>query len=155
MVNLCIALLAAGLICLVVEMFIPGFGVFGIVGLILTAVSAVFAVLYIPYGWIFVLLEVVLLSAIMYFMFKFMKKRQLHGHLIMKDTLNDDSPQIRDLQGFVGKEGTVRTVLRPFGEVDFNGVVMEATSSGPYLEKGVRVKVREIQENKLVVNTVQ
>jgi len=153
-INVCVILLLVGLLLLVVEMFIPGFGVCGITGIVLLIVSAVLAVLHVPYGLIFVGLEVAVIALIIYLTVVFMKRRQLHGHLIMKDTLNEDAPSAFDLKGFVGREGVVKTVLKPSGEVDFNGVIMEALSEGQYLEKGAKVKVRDICDNKLIVRQV-
>lgn len=151
MITLCVILLVLGILCLVAEMFIPGFGVCGISGVVLMIVSAALAVMYVPYGWMFVSLETVLLAVVVWFMFNFIKKKQLHGKLIMDETLNEDIPQIGDLHFFMGKEGITKTPLRPFGEVDFNGVSIEVSSNGAYIEQGRRVKVTELQKNKIIV----
>lgn len=151
MITLCLCLLFLGIMCLIAEMFIPGFGVCGISGIVLMIIAAVLAVFYVPYGWLFVSAETVLLAATVYTMFNYIKKKQLHGKLIMDETLNEDVPQIGDLNYFVGKEGVTKTPLRPFGEVDFNGVSIEVSSNGAYVEQGKPVKVTEVQKNKIIV----
>lgn len=154
MITLCVFLLVLGIVFLVAEMFIPGFGVCGISGMVLMIISAVLAVMYVPYGWIFVSAEMVMLAIIMYVMFNFIKKRQMRG-LILDETLNEDIPQMGDLGFFMGKEGVAKTSLRPFGEVDFNGVSIEVSSGGAYVERGRRVKVTELQKNKIIVTELK
>ncbi|MDR1664211.1 MAG: hypothetical protein LBR83_04720 [Clostridiales bacterium] len=151
MVTLCIVLLVIGLLCLIAEMFVMGFGACGTAGIAALTVSAVLAVLYVPFGWFIVAAEVAVLAGFMYFLFVYMKKRKLDGKLIMKETLNEDVLPV-SYDTFIGKEGVANTPLRPVGEVDFNGVPVEASSSGAFIAKGVRVKVVDVQSNKIIVS---
>jgi membrane-bound ClpP family serine protease len=155
MFNLCIALLAAGMLCLVAEIFISGFGILGVSGIALMVVSAVLAVLYVPFGWVFVLAEAAVLAVLLFMLVKFIKRRQLQGKLFMKDTLEEDVPQIGDPASFVGKVGCAKTALLPFGDADFNGLSVEVMSDGPYIEKGTKVKVAEIRQSRIVVNALE
>ena len=66
----------------------------------------------------------------------------------------DEAPQV-DVKGFVGREGKTVTLLRPSGDVDFNGVRMQVSSDGPFIEKGVKVRVIETHGNKIVVREVE
>jgi len=66
----------------------------------------------------------------------------------------DDAPQ-QDLSGFMGKEGRTVTLLRPSGDVDFNGLRMQVSSDGPFIEKGTKVCVIEIQATKIIVRAVE
>jgi membrane-bound ClpP family serine protease len=152
MVQLCIALLILGIICLIVEMFMPGFGVFGISGIALMVVSGILAVMYVPYGWFIVAGEITLLALMMAFMFTYIRKKQLHGRLIMNENLNEDTPLLGDLDSLIGKEGVTLTSLRPFGVAEFNGVKMEVSSSGPFIDKGNKIFVSEVEKNKVIVN---
>jgi membrane-bound serine protease (ClpP class) len=152
MVQLCFALLLLGIMCLIVEMFMPGFGVFGISGIVLMVISGVLAVIYVPYGWFIVAAEGALLTVMFIFMTCYIRRRQLHGRLIMNENLNEDMPPIGDLESLIGKEGVTVTVLRPFGAADFNGVRMEVSSCGPFIEKGVRITVSQVEKNKITVS---
>jgi membrane-bound serine protease (ClpP class) len=155
MIGLCIALLVIGLLLLVTEMFMAGFGVCGIGGIFLLTVSAILAVLYVPYGWFFVSAELAVLAAVVYGLYMYIKKRQLHGKLFMTETLNEDTPPLSGGETFIGKEGVSKTTMRPVGEVDFNGSSVEAISEGHYLGKGVRVKVTDVRDSKIIVRAVQ
>jgi membrane-bound serine protease (ClpP class) len=151
MIFLCIALIVLGIICLIVEAFVPGFGVFGLGGIACLVVSAVLAVLYVPFGWMMVTAEIVLLAGFFYFMYQFIKKRQLQGNLIMSEALNVETPELTSLDGFVGKSGLTVTALRPAGEVELDGVRLEAASEGKLIAMGVRVTAVKVQGGKLIV----
>ena len=153
-ITVCLVLLVAGLICLVVEMFIPGFGVIGFCGLLALVASGVLAVLYIPHGWLFVTAEAALLAGIGYLVYQGIRKKQLLGKLIMTDTLVEDVPEISGLDTLIGKEGRTTTVLRPFGEADFNGRQLDVCSDGAYIDRGARVKVFEVKNNRIMVREV-
>lgn len=151
MVALSLLLLLLGAVLLIVEMFIPGFGVFGITGIILFIISSVISILYIPFGIFILLGELLLLTAILVVMLKFLKKRQFFGKIILDETLNEDTNEIGDPDLFIGKEGITKTPLKPFGFADFNGTVMEVTSDGQYISENIPVKIIEASKNKLVV----
>ena len=155
MVTICIIVLIIALICLVVEMFIPGFGFFGISGLILMAVSAVLAIMYIPYGWVFVTAQALVIIAFVYLIYRRIRNKQLYSNLIMSETLQEDIPAIGDLDSLIGKEGQALTTLRPFGEAGFNGRQLEVCSDGPYIERGAKVKVTEIRNSRVMVTEIK
>lgn len=51
----------------------------------------------------------------------------------------------------VGSEGVTRTAMRPYGDVEFEGAMMEAMSEGDYLLPGTAVKVKSLNGGKVVV----
>jgi len=65
----------------------------------------------------------------------------------------DNAPQ-EDLSGFLGKEGKSVTLLRPVGDVVFDGRRMQVTSDGPFIDRGARVRVIDVQANKIIVSEV-
>ena len=154
MLNLCLLLLSLGIVCLVVEMFLSGFGVFGGVGLLSLTASAVLAVMYVPNGWIFVVAEVIILAASVFFFFAYVRKRQLKGRLILDKNLMEDKPHIKDPNAYIGKEGITLTTLRPFGDVLIDGEQLEVTSEGLLIERDMRVEVVKLHNNRLVVRAV-
>ncbi|MCL2378198.1 MAG: hypothetical protein FWC77_03635 [Defluviitaleaceae bacterium] len=150
---LVIALVVIGVLAIFLELLMPGWdsyiGVF--VGIAAFAFAAGIAVIAVDGAIYFVGAIVALLVAGGYGLYFFIKKRQLHGGMILTDV--DDAPQV-DVSGFLGKEGKTVTLLRPSGDVDFNGVRMQASSDGPFIERGVKVRVTETQANKLIVRVV-
>ena len=71
--------------------------------------------------------------------------------MILKEV--DEAPQV-DVSSFVGKEGKAITLLKPYGDVDFNGVRMQVSSYGPFIDKGTKVRVIETQGSKIIVRAV-
>lgn len=150
---LVIVLVVLGVLAIFLELLMPGWdsyiGVF--VGIAAFAIAAAVSVIALDGAIFFVgaLLALLILGG--YGMYLFIKRRQLHGGMILTDV--DDAPQV-DVSGFVGKEGKVITVLRPSGDVDFNGVRMQVSSDGPMIEKGAMVRVIKTEANKIIVNAV-
>jgi len=155
MLQLCIFLLVVGVLAILLEIIMPGFDSFisGIIGVLALVASAVLAVLFVPGGLILVGMNLTILFLGCYFMYSYIRRKQFHGKIILSDTLAEDLPPL-DVSSLLGKEGKTITLLRPYGEVDFNGVRVEVSSSGPMIERGARVKVVETHANKVVVNLV-
>ena len=153
MVHLCIILLVLGIIFLLMEMWLPGIEYFAIFGLIALAISAVLAILHVDNGWIIVVGQIIVVACFLTYTFRYMKRKQLQGKLILSETL--DSPSALDLSGFLGKEGKAVTLLRPYGEVDFNGIRIQVSSNGPMIDKGTNVRVIETQSNKIIVSAIE
>jgi membrane-bound ClpP family serine protease len=151
MLWIAVILLLVGCGCLVAEIFMPGFGVFGISGVIMLVISAVITVIVVPYGIFILLGEAVLVGIVIYYFADYVKKKQLHGKLILDETLGEVQKDIGDLSYFLGKEGVSKTTLRPFGMVDFNGVSIEVCSDGTYVPENKHVKVTAIKESTIIV----
>jgi len=153
--NICIILLVVGVLAILLELLMPGFDSFlsGIIGVLSLAASAVLAVIFLDNGWFFVGVNLAVLGFTTFIFFTYIRRKQLHGRIILSDALAEDLPHI-DLSGLVGKEGKAMTQLRPYGEADFNGVRVEVSSSGNIIDRGARVRVVETQSNKVVVSLV-
>jgi len=150
---LVIALVVLGIVAIFLELLMPGWdsyvGVF--VGIAAFAVAAGVAVVALDGAIFFVGAIMALLLVGGYGLYFFIKKRQMHGGMILTEV--DDAPQV-DVSGFLGKEGKTVTLLRPVGDVDFNGVRVQASSSGPFIDKGTKVRVTGTQANKIIVCAV-
>lgn len=153
MVQLCIALLILGIIFLLLEMWLPGMEFFAIAGIGSLLVSAVLAIMFVPGGWFIVAGQGVIIAGFVVHMYRFMKRKQLEGKLILSENL--ESAPAQDLSYLVGREGTTATSLRPYGEAVFAGVRTEVSSYGPMIAKGTKIRVVETEGNKIVVRPVE
>lgn len=149
-----IFIMILALILLLIEAALPGFGVFGVAGFVLFIVSAVGTVYASPFGIFILAAELALIAVAAKFIWKIIKKKQLHNAIILNDTLNIEKPEFGGLDYFMNKEGVVKIPLKPFGKVDFNGLSVEASSEGGYVAEGDRVKVISVSKNKIVVRRV-
>ena len=153
MVELTIALLVIGIVFLLLEMWLTGVEFFAIIGLICLAVSAVMAVLFVTNGWLIVAGQVVIIAFFIRYMYNFMKRKQLQGKLILSENL--EAPLPEDYSKFLGQVGKTTTLLKPFGEADFSGTLLQVSSNGPMVSEGTKVRIIEAQPSKIVVCEIE
>jgi membrane-bound serine protease (ClpP class) len=147
-------LMFLAVVLLLIEAALPGFGIFGIAGLVLFLFSAVGTIYASPFGAFILIAELLVIALAAKFIWKIIKRKQLHNGIILNDTLNIEKPEFGGLDYFMNKEGVVKIPLKPFGKVDFNGLSVEASSEGGYVGEGDRVKVISVSKNKIVVKRV-
>ncbi|MDR2649406.1 MAG: hypothetical protein LBB94_06775 [Clostridiales bacterium] len=150
MYTLTVLLIAAAIVFLSVEAFIPGFGVCGIAGLASFLGAVIITILYVPFGVFFVTGEFMIFGALLYCAYKYIFKSRIQNEIVLKDSLQFSAPDINSNE-LLGKEGVVNTPLKPTGFVDFNGTVIEASSEGVYIKEGSRVKVINNRGNRPIV----
>lgn len=149
-----LGLLILGIVFLLIEIFVPGFGVFGITGLFAIAIAAVITVTTMENGIMIVVSGIVILAAIGYIAVEAAKKFGVYGKLILKDTLDTDN-NISEMQKLVGAMGVVKTPLKPHGKVDFDGLVTEAYCDGDFIPAGEKVEAYKVYANNLYVKKAE
>ncbi len=149
----------AGLGLLVVEVFLPGFGLPGISGIVLLAVSAV--LVWLKAGALAALGLVVVIVALVAIMLSITLKSASSGRLskspiILRDAERAEDGYVAssDMSVFVGREGEARTVLRPSGIADFDGVRLNVVSDGVFIRQGARVSIERVEGSRIVVREV-
>ena len=150
---LIITLLVIGVLAIMLELIMMGSDGFasGIIGVMAIVAAAVLAIVNFPHAWIFVALGLAFFALMMGLFFSFIRRKQLSGNLTLSETLAEALPDV-DYPGLLGKEGKTVTILRPYGEADFNGVRVEVSSGGPVINVGRAVKVVDVQGQKVVVD---
>ena len=56
---------------------------------------------------------------------------------------------------FVGRIGETFTVLRPAGIAEFDGERLNVVTAGEFIQKGVRVIVKEVEGARILVQQVE
>lgn len=169
-----ILMFVLGLGLIVVELFVlPGTIVFGAVGFLCVVYGLVASFLgfYWPQhqldfemlkqtGTMFAWTMIVILVSV--FVLAWLISKYLHAIPFLGKRLVMPVPQ-GSFQGgaapitamaaerFLGQVGRAATDLRPAGKIDVDGVVLDAQSNGPFLDKGTRVRVVEVSTNRIVV----
>lgn len=146
-------MMIAGFVLLVIEMYIPGFGLAGISGSILM-VGGIIVMKPTPLqALILILISVILLSiAFSLAMYSISKGRLSRSKLVLNDALNQkESTAHDDLSYFVGKVGQTRTALRPAGIAEFDGVKLNVVSDGEFVNNQKHVRVERVEGNRIVV----
>ena len=148
-----IVLLLVGFTLVVIEMYIPGFGVPGIAGIIMLILGVFFARPS-PLGAVIMVLVIVALLciALSICLHSAANGRLSKSRLVLHDVATQaETKESNDLSYFVGREGTARTVLRPAGMAEFDGVKLNVVSEGEYIASGARVVVDRVEGNRIVV----
>lgn len=149
----------AGLGLLVLEMFMPGFGVPGVSGIVLLLAGAV--LVGIKHGLLAAVGLIVIIVALVAIMLSVALKSAADGRLSKSKLILHESESSRegflssgDMSVFLGREGETRTALRPSGIAEFDGVRLNVVSDGMFIAQGVRVKIVRVDGNRILVHTV-
>ena len=151
MIFLSIVLMTFSAILLCTEALLPEFGVLGITGIILLVISAIITIFYVPFGVFVICAEYGVLTTAVLGIFRYAKSKQMCGNIILKERLNDDTPEYANLDQLLGRTGLTRTSLRPVGSANFEGTTYEVISDGEFIPKSVKVKAVEIKNQKIMV----
>lgn len=148
-----------GLGLLIVEVFMPGFGLPGIAGIILEAASIVMT--YLAHGGAAALGITLIILAVIAIVISLALRSVNKGKLSKSDVILSDTESVeagyvatRDMEIFLNKEGLTTTVLRPTGMAEFEGVRLNVQSEGEYIPKDVRVKVERVDGARVVVRRI-
>lgn len=143
-------IVGSGLIIL--EAFIPGFGVAGIFGIILEVVAlwATWRLHGVPTALIALLAVLILIGFAIFLSYRSaMNGRLSRSPLILKETEAADAAV--PPEQWIGQEGITVTSLRPAGQIDINGIRLNAASNGDFIPKGTAVLVTGIEGDHLVI----
>lgn len=158
--NLTIVLcFLVGIGLLIVEVFMPGFGLAGISGIVLEIISVV--LVYSNYGGLAALGMTIVILAVIGITISIALRSATRGRLsksglILKDreTIEEGYTASSDLEVFLGKEGMTSTTLRPTGMAEFDGVKLNVVADGEFIPKDTPVRVDHVEGSRIVVRRV-
>lgn len=146
----------AGVVLLIVEAFMPGFGVPGISGIILLLAGV--AMTWYEYGAMVGLGTTVAVLALVGVAISVSLKSASSGRLSKSDLILNDTEtppsENADMQLLVGKEGVVKNTLRPVGTAEFDCGKLHVTSDGEYVSDGQRVRIVRVEGTQIFVNKI-
>lgn len=149
-----------GIGLLVLEAFMPGFGLPGISGIVMEIVAI--ALTWVNHGPVAALgLTIIVLSliaiAISMSLRSATKGRLSRSKIILKERENNEAGyrSAEDMQVFLGKEGETTTVCRPTGMAEFDGVKLNVVSEGEFLPAGTRVRIVQVEGSRIVVRVIK
>lgn len=152
--------LVVGLGLIVLEAFMPGFGLPGIAGVILHVVAVVFT--WINHGPVAALGMTIILLSIIAIAISVSLRSAANGKLSKsRIVLNEKESNeagyrsSEDMQVFLGKEGVTTTVLRPTGMAEFDGVKLNVVSDGEFIQPGNKVQIARVEGSRIVVRAIK
>ena len=148
-----IALVIVGYVLVVVEMYIPGFGLPGLSGLVCLIVGIFFLsggnVLT---GLLVTLIVVALLCvALSISMRSAARGRLAKSRFVLKETSTSPDEQENALAYYVGKQGAAMTILRPAGVAEIEGVRLNVLTDGDFIDENAPVVVERVEGNRIFV----
>ena len=148
-----------GILLLVVEMFMPGFGLSGISGIALLLAAIVLTWLkHGAYAGLGVTLAVVALGglAVTLSLRSATRGRLSRSSLILKDDMADVAKKAAgQLEQYLGKQGIASTVLRPAGIAIIDGERVNVVTRGDFIQQGEEIIVEEVEGTRVTVVRAQ
>jgi len=145
-------LFLVSIILLIVEMFLPGFGVTGISGVILLIINVVISAQSLEHG-LMLGVFIILVLLLLFFLFLWLgTKGKLPKHLIL--TSKEDVASgyvVADFSQYLGETGVTMSKLRPAGIVRIKGKNIDVVSEGGFIEKDTQVYIKNVEGNRVVV----
>jgi len=146
-----------GFALMVVEAFIPGFGVAGISGIVLEVIAVYLS--WSTHGTTFALCFTFGIIALIVLTIFLSYRSALHGRLsksslILQSEEKAGESAAASLISRVGQRGVAATPLRPAGSVELGGERLNAASEGDFIEKGAAVEVTGAQGDHLIVRSL-
>jgi membrane-bound serine protease (ClpP class) len=154
---LAIGLAAAGVLAIILEVFVPSAGIIGIAGLgsIIASIVIAFQRLGNLIGSVYLAVVLVLVPVFIVLYFRFFPRSPVGRWLISQDRQDKEkgysSFTPEKYVDLVGKEGTSLTILRPVGTVRIDGQKFSAVTGGEFIEKDKPVKVVKVEGSRVVV----
>lgn len=143
--------LIVGLLALILEIFIPSFGLVGITGLYLV-LNALGAIPNIENAYYYIIFSILIALILGIILIKFLMSRSSVNKMILHTKLEgtglDKKTRIED-QEILGMNGEVIKPLRPSGLAQINGKSYQVLSYGEFINKGEHIVVDKIEGNKI------
>ena len=151
-IGLC---LMVGAALMILEIFLPGFGLPGISGLVLIGAGVLLAAL--EHGMlvaiVILLVVIAFLALVISWVMRSAAKGDYHSKIFLKD--KDELNTREDMQVLVGKSGRTITVLRPAGIGDFDGVRLNVVTEGGFIERDMPIEIFSVDGTRIVVRSRQ
>ena len=150
-------LLSLGLLFLIVEVFIPGFGFFGVTGILLLIAGIIVRIVD-GLNIVQSLTLILLVLGVLIIAFLLMVNSARHGLLgrtglfETKSSIRQDYDKVdKNLSKLVGQSGRAVGVLNIGGKAKIKGKIYDVVSVNSYIEDGAHIKVVEIRDNTIMV----
>lgn len=151
--NMTILTFVMGITLLALEIFIPSFGVIGIAGIILTIYSVMDSFADSQMGILILIVSALAIVLTVTIYVKLGFDRNLFDRFILKNTnsatrgYNSKS----DHSNLLGKSGFTKSILRPTGRIEVEGISYDAKSESDFIGKDKEVEVVAIKDGHIIV----
>ena len=145
-----------GMILIIVEVFLPGFGLPGIGGIVLVGAGVVMVGMH--FGSLTAVGTLLVIIAVLAVLISWVLRQASRGGGKRSDLFLQERDDLRtqqeDMKVLVGKSGTTTSVLRPAGIGDFDGVRLNVVTEGGFIEKDMPIEIVRVDGSRIVVKPV-
>ena len=148
--------LLLGMILIVIEVFLPGFGLPGISGIALVGVGIVLTG--VNFGAVTAVGVLLVLIAVLAVLISWVLRQaaqgggKAHAEFFLQE--REAFEHQEDMQVLVGRSGQTKSVLRPAGIADFDGVRLNVVTEGGFIERDMPVEIIRVEGARIVVRAV-
>lgn len=153
------ALVAVGLVMILLEVFVPSGGVLGLLAIVALGAGVVTAFYelgplagLVVLTAVFVAVPIILVLAFRWFPLTPLGRRVLPPAPAADDVIPDSAERVK-LRAFVGRFGQTKSELLPWGRIEIDGRRFEAVSEGGPIAEGAAVEIVGVQGKALVVRS--
>ncbi len=149
-----VILFVAGIALLLIELFIPGFGIFGGLGLASLVLCIIFQARNATEALILLLIIAAVVLALIFIAARSFKRGILYrSSIVLKNSAKKDEGYFanEDKTRFAGKTGISLTPLRPSGIASIDGEKTDVVTDGEYIPKDTQIKVESVIGARVVV----
>lgn len=145
-----------GLVLLLIEAFLPNFGIIGGVGIIAVGASVVLSAASTSQGLGMLILSMFLTGIIIAISFRFLSSKGIFRHIILSYREDRELGYVgpRDYKTLIGKRGVTVTPLRPAGTALIEEQRLDVVSEGGFVPSGQVVEVTQVEGMRLVVRAL-
>lgn len=154
-------LFIVGFILCIVEMFTPGFGVAGTLGGV--AVTAAIIVRMVQGGDMWMLLYMLLIATTFAVTCIILVARSIRQGKLAKSSMFNITSSVstertegtKDYSALLGATGTTLTVLRPVGQANIEGSIVDVVANNAFIDSSVTVTVVAVEGSTIKVSPIK
>lgn len=152
-----IGLIISGIILLLIEMMIPGFGIFGLTGLLLLLWGIYDGLGGGPMAMITVMALSIVGVIVLWWIISVFPKTKVGDRLTLRlqSTKEKGYACHPDPTAWLGKIGVAKTVLRPVGTIVVDHTFLDVVTDGEFYEPGTEVIIISVTGGRIVVRTTE
>lgn len=153
-----VVLFAVGMVLLLIELFVPGFGIFGGLGLVALVLCIVFQARSVLEALILLLAFSAIVVALALIAGRSLKRGRLYrSALVLKDAQDREEGYVSsdDYTHLVGETGVSLTPLRPAGVAELGGRKQDVVTEGEFIPARSPVKVERVVGSRVIVRQLE
>lgn len=146
-----------GLVLLLIEATLPGFGVAGTMGVVVVIASIVMISANIIQGLLILISTTAFIMLLIVLMIKLGWAKKYFKFFVLKTEQKNEEGYISNNKytSYIGKTGTALTPLRSAGTIIIDDVKLDAVSEGGFISKDAAIEVIKVEGASIIVREVK